>query len=36
MSTSWKINKDVNGLEFLEISNKLAEAKIGLQGGHVA
>ena len=36
MSASWKINKDVNGLEFLEISNKLAEAKIGLQGGHVA
>jgi len=36
MGSSWKINHDVNGLEFIEISNPLAEAKIGLQGAHVA
>ena len=30
-----KITKDENNLEYIEIDNDLAEAKIALQGGHV-
>lgn len=30
-----KVTKDSNGLEFIEIQNNFAIAKIALQGGHV-
>ena len=30
-----KVTQDESGLEYIEIDNNLAEAKIALQGGHV-